>query len=655
MKSLLSLLAKLDRSNSTRQDRAFRYPSIFRSIDMSTKNKIRDIKLSRYTSLFTIIFGISIGVTYNPARSWAGSGCIGIYATSNGSPNSTVSYYNSVSKSYSPVLSYVGTDINAIATQPLTGNLFFVNRLTRKVVVFNPNTNVTTPLGGTLPAPASGTNIIGATFDNTGKFYVLYGKQVLIEVDTATGNQTTGTSNILISGTGGGINGDIAIGTDGFLYAVIDNTTATSSQLYKITIDTATSATATVVGTAANSISGTVVINGLAIDPNTNIHYVTTGGGTLYTLNPTTKVITTIPGTTGGNDLASCGLPPDGPTITKAFSPNIVTLPTASSTLTLTLSNTNAAPDYLLQSLTDTFPNNLKVSATNGLGGTCLNTATVTNRNALSSVTATPTTGSSITLASGFKIPAGGCTVTVNVTASGAGNYLNTIAAGHTSTGVTDPLPNAGLVTTAGTSTAATSATFTVIPTPVSVSGTVFNDANGGTINGTVTNAGSTTLTAYLVSTGTTPVTIAKATVGATGVYIFPTVAANNTYTIRLSNDATGALNVAPPTASLPINYVNTGEGVGVTPTTADATADGSTAITVGTVNLANVNFGIEQLPNTTDLTSSQVNPGGTNTVTVPTQLPYQHLQVQILKILPWVVAKASRLLNCQLMELYII
>ncbi len=135
------------------------------------------------------------------------------------------------------------------------------------------------------------------------------------------------------------------------------------------------------------------------------------------------------------------------------------------------------------------------------------------------------------------------------------------------------------------------------LPVETTVSGTVFNDTNGGTIDGTGTNAGSSTLTAYLVSTATTPLTIAKATVAANGTYSFPGVTPGS-YTVRISNDATGAVGVAPPAASLPATYVNTGEGVGATPTTPDATVNGSTPITVTSDSLINVNFGIKSKAN---------------------------------------------------------
>ncbi len=143
----------------------------------------------------------------------------------------------------------------------------------------------------------------------------------------------------------------------------------------------------------------------------------------------------------------------------------------------------------------------------------------------------------------------------------------------------------------------------------VTVSGTVFNDINGGTINGTGTNAGG--LTAYIVSVSSSN-TVAKATVAADGTYSLPNIPPS-TYTLRISTDATGVIGAAPPAVALPANYASTGEGVGASPTTADATVNSITDITVGPTNLTNVNFGIQQRPTAQNNANvSQTNPGGT-------------------------------------------
>jgi uncharacterized repeat protein (TIGR01451 family) len=136
-----------------------------------------------------------------------------------------------------------------------------------------------------------------------------------------------------------------------------------------------------------------------------------------------------------------------------------------------------------------------------------------------------------------------------------------------------------------------------------SVNGTVWNDVDGSiTINGSEigTNAGSSNLTIYTVDS--TGVVVGKATVSSTdGTYSIPGLLAGN-YTLRLSNDASAAVGSPGPAASLPTNWVNTGENKnGVTETT----TPGEIAVTVASANIINQNFGIEQLPNTTDVTLS--------------------------------------------------
>ncbi|MBW4693322.1 MAG: DUF11 domain-containing protein [Lyngbya sp. HA4199-MV5] len=550
------------------------------------------------TSALIVSAAIGIGVTVNPERSWAGA-CAGVYSTRNGTGTTAfVGYFNRLTNSYVDVVTYNGgNNINAIATQPSTGNVFFVNRATRQVVVYNVNTESLTTLTGTLPNISA--TIVGATFLPNGRLYVYYNDKTLIEVNPATGSQIG--STITISGIPGGssgtTNGDLAVGTDGTLYALGD-TSASTSQFYSITIS-GTTATATPVN-GNNNISGVNAANGLAIDPLNGKVYISSGTGT-YELNPTTKVATQLTTVATITDLAACGSPtPDLPTITKAFSPTNVSGTPATSTLTLTLGNTNTVPIYTLQTLTDTLPSGLVVSSPNGLGGSCT---------AIAGNTVTAAAGSgSISFNSGFKIPAGGCTVTVNVTTNSAGSYVNNIPAGD-------------LKTFAGDNATATSSTLTVTTPPVTVSGTVFSDADGSiTINGSDagTNAGSANLTVYAVDTAGN--VVAKATVAANGTYSLTTVPANANVTLRLSNNSTVAVGATAPAApSLPANWVNTGENKNGT---TETITPGDIAVTTTTTNITNQNFGIEQRPTAVGGTAtSQTNPGGTNTVTVASTL----------------------------------
>ncbi|RYD21774.1 MAG: hypothetical protein EOP88_10225 [Verrucomicrobiaceae bacterium] len=170
-------------------------------------------------------------------------------------------------------------------------------------------------------------------------------------------------------------------------------------------------------------------------------------------------------------------------------------------------------------------------------------------------------------------------------------------------------------VDAANRSSAAVSCAITF--TSISINGAVFDDANGLTdsiVNGTGTNAGGT-LYANLVSNGT----VAQVTtVAANGTYSFGTVATNTTYTVVLSTTQ-GTVGAAAPAASLPSNWVNTGEFIG-TAAGNDGTVNGALVVTTVTTSIANANFGIDALPTANNITAaSQINPAGTNQITAPT------------------------------------
>ncbi len=135
------------------------------------------------------------------------------------------------------------------------------------------------------------------------------------------------------------------------------------------------------------------------------------------------------------------------------------------------------------------------------------------------------------------------------------------------------------------------------IKQPISISGTVFSDADADvTINGSDagTNAGSANLTIYAVDTSGK--VLDKATVAATnGTYSFTKVPANSSVTLRLSNDSTVAIGATAPTApSLPSGWYYTGENKNGTVDGMIATL-GNIALTTTTSNLTNQNFGIRQ------------------------------------------------------------
>jgi hypothetical protein len=110
--------------------------------------------------------------------------------------------------------------------------------------------------------------------------------------------------------------------------------------------------------------------------------------------------------------------PAVAPVLSKAFSPAVVNVG-AVSTLTITLSNSNATVATLSAALTDNLPAGMVVAPTPNAGTTCGGT-----------VLAAAGSGS-VSLAAGGTIPVNGsCVVTVNIVAQGAGTLVNTLAAG---------------------------------------------------------------------------------------------------------------------------------------------------------------------------------------------------------------------------------
>ncbi|MBL8521263.1 MAG: DUF11 domain-containing protein [Betaproteobacteria bacterium] len=128
------------------------------------------------------------------------------------------------------------------------------------------------------------------------------------------------------------------------------------------------------------------------------------------------------------------------PTIAKAFGPATINSG-GISTLTITITNPNAGP-ITVTGVTDTFPT---TPMTGIVRATTPNAAT-----SCAGGVVTHTAGS-VSLMGGSVPAAGTCTITIDVTAAGAGNYVNTLNAG-------------ALVTNAGTNAAAASATLTVNP-----------------------------------------------------------------------------------------------------------------------------------------------------------------------------------------------
>jgi uncharacterized repeat protein (TIGR01451 family) len=268
----------------------------------------------------------------------------------------------------------------------------------------------------------------------------------------------------------------------------------------------------------------------------------------------------------------------------------------AGATTTYLITVTNAGPSPVTGAiLSDPVVNGLSKTAVvcSATPGQCITPPTVTQLESGSYVLPTLTNGQSYQIA-----------VTASVTVT-SGNVSN-LASVTVPAGTTDPS------TANNTATDTDAVNFFGV-----ISGSVLNDANGlvdNQINGSGTDAGSASLTAYLVNSAGTVVAVSD--VAANGSYSFNNIA-NGNYSVVLSNTAGVNVGAAAPAASLPPGWINTAEG---NTQAGDSTVNGViTAVIVNNAGVNNLNFGIERLPTATSITaSSQSNPGGTNSVVVP-------------------------------------
>ncbi len=187
--------------------------------------------------------------------------------------------------------------------------------------------------------------------------------------------------------------------------------------------------------------------------------------GALHTNNgnnaaPAVATLTVAPVSVGGSA---------APTLSKAFDPATINAP-GNSTLTITLINAGTTVSTLSAALIDTLPSGVVIAG--AATKTCVGG------------TLTAVLGSStVTLGASAVIPIGSsCTITVPVSASSGGNYINSIAAG-------------ALQTNNGNNAAPAIATLTVIsPTSVTL-GKTFGPA-------TISAGGNSTLTITLSNVG---------------------------------------------------------------------------------------------------------------------------------------------------------
>ncbi len=230
----------------------------------------------------------------------------------------------------------------------------------------------------------------------------------------------------------------VATATNDTLTITLTNSTpvamtgAAFTDTYPATLTNATGGTTTNTcgGTATALTTGaanTLTLTGGTIPANGSctVSYTRVRGSTAGAYVNSTGAVTTTNGGTGVS--ASATLSVGQPIITKTFAAGTI-IQGANTTLTITLSNPNAAA-MTLATFTDTYPAGITNAAAPAGSTTC----------ALGTVTAAAN-GGSVAL-SGATIPAtGSCTVTVTITGTAGGVYTNTIPVGGLT--VTGPLSN---------------------------------------------------------------------------------------------------------------------------------------------------------------------------------------------------------------------
>jgi uncharacterized repeat protein (TIGR01451 family) len=285
-------------------------------------------------------------------------------------------------------------------------------------------------------------------------------------------------------------------------------------------------------------------------------------------------------------------------TLSKAFSP-VSIVPTATSVLTITVANTNAGAIALTNvALTDTLPANITLAATPAGSTTC----------GAGVVTATAG-GTTVGLTGGSVAAAATCSISVTVTGSVIGNYINTIPAGGvTSTqGASNPTPATGPIAITNAPSVTLSKAF--VPTSIEPGGTSVL-----TITIANTAAGSVPLSGVKL-TDTLPTTITLAAV--------PNAATTCTGGTVTAVAGAGSLSLA--SASMPAgstctitvtvtgmtagNYVNTIPAGGVT-STQGGTNGGPATAPIAVTKAPNVALAKSFSP-------TQIDPGATSLLTI--------------------------------------
>ncbi|HEY4374439.1 MAG TPA: SdrD B-like domain-containing protein, partial [Burkholderiales bacterium] len=249
------------------------------------------------------------------------------------------------------------------------------------------------------------------------------------------------------------------------------------------------------------------------------------------------------------------------PSVVKTFTPPSIA-PNAPSQLIITLGNQTTSAQTLQAAFTDTLPPSVVVATPPAIGGSC------------STASITAAAGSStITYANGASVPAGGCTIQVNVTSPTPGTYNNNIGAGALKTNVgSNPAPAVAPL---------------VVSTQGSISGTIYRDDNNDGIHQASEPAFSGQ-TVNLTGTDTLGNPVSRSTTtDAGGNYAFVGLAAG-TYQVTEPSQPAGTLNGKTTVGTIGGVATGAASAVSATPSTISnivLTSSGAPAVVSSSIN----------------------------------------------------------------------
>jgi uncharacterized repeat protein (TIGR01451 family) len=392
----------------------------------------------------------------------AQSACTALWATIDNDAGGaglvhSLRYFNNTTNLWTnltPAVTLVG-NANAIAGDPVSGLIYYVDRSIGALRVIDLNTRTDVSLGNINPPPGGVNNILGAAIPTPGTL-ILYAtnppNEFIGRINLANPPAATWTQILTVGGVNPalGNSGDIVIDQQNRFF--IASNTAPNNSLWALEVNPASPQYSRVTQTLVLG-SNFANLWGVTTDPISGALVIGTLGSGTFFVNTATGVTTPADPSLayGVTDMGNCILPPLASSITKSFTPTYRPLGAGTATLTIRINNPNSVPVWLKANLVDTLPPGMQVATPNNLTqGACASIApTATAFGVTNNITAT-SGQSTVTFAAGGRIPAGGCTITVSVTAPANGApYVNQI-------------PVNGLQTSSGNNTTPTTATFKV-------------------------------------------------------------------------------------------------------------------------------------------------------------------------------------------------